>query len=236
MSGSTEHIQLFQEQIRCLATALRCEFALIGVLDQPGRRVDPIAVLDQDEPGQFAYDIGGTPCAITLRDGPFVVRSGVSERFPDDQTIVHLQSQAYLSYPFQDPVTGRAGLIAGLRRTPLDEHADVLPILSAFAESVTTARLAQITNEDNAQLGHALDTAGVGFAVVSRDGVFIRGNARARAYFGVRGDGSLVLTEPCGTPRGYRLLCAAVRAHTRWAGRFEAPAFCGLPGLIGTGP
>lgn len=228
MSGSAQHAALYRELIRCLATALRSDFALIGIVDETGKRVVPIAVLDEDDPNRFAYDTKETPCEIALREGPLIIRSGVTARFPTDKILTQLGAQAYLAHPFEDPITGRSGIIAAIRRAPIENEDEIGPILSAFVESILTARLAQIMHADNVQLSLALDSAEVGFAVVDRSGVFVRGNERARSFFRPRDDGSHVLSPPCGVKDSFRHLLGAIAGRRRWSGRFEMPNSCDL--------
>ncbi len=143
MTGRPHHHSLYDEQIRCLAKVMRCEFALIGVLDESGRRIVPFSALDRRDPETLAYDIAGTPCRVTLEQGSLFIPGGVRRRFPEDHQLNEFGVDAYAGISFTDPLTGRAGILAVLMREIVCGEEETLAVLGAFAECIKTAREAE---------------------------------------------------------------------------------------------
>ncbi len=145
--GKPHHHGLYVEQIRCLATVLKCEFAVIGVADESGTRVVPFAVLDSRKPEDMAYDIAGSPCEKTLDEGYLFIPNGLVHRFPDDPILEQFDVDAYAGMAFVDPLTGRPGMLAVLMREPVCGEAETRSVLGAFVECIKTAREAEILQE-----------------------------------------------------------------------------------------
>ncbi|HHN78608.1 MAG TPA: hypothetical protein ENK11_08065, partial [Phycisphaerales bacterium] len=144
MNGRPHHHGLYDELIRCLAKVMRCEFAVIGVLDESGTRVVPFSVLDRHDPEAMTYDIAGTPCEVTLEQGSLFVRGEIRFRFPEDHHLREFDADAYAGVTFTDPMTGRAGLLAVLMREIVCGEEETISVLGAFAECIKTAREAEL--------------------------------------------------------------------------------------------
>lgn len=215
--GSPEALQ---QLVHCLAAALGFDFALVGVREGDGVRVSSLACSLDGGPGDLSYRISGSPCALTVSRGEYVVLDDAAGRFPDDQDLVKFGIRSYVGARFIDPVTGREALVAGMSRLPVEDCERALIIVRTFAASAAAMRQVEVSNANDALVREALSSSGQGFMVVEADGRIVRTSHEASTLLPGRGGDGLRERLGC---EGDGALAALARGRA-WSGRLRTAA------------
>jgi len=126
---------LVQALTRYLATILKVDIALIGVIEGDGddRRVRTIGRYgDGVYLENFTYPLSTTPCQTVL-DGFRCYPSGVREAFPNSHGLGPARIEGYAGFPLRGSEGQLLGVIAVLSRTPLENEALIESVLRIFA-------------------------------------------------------------------------------------------------------
>ncbi|RPH64423.1 MAG: PAS domain S-box protein, partial [Burkholderiales bacterium] len=126
---------LVQALTRYLATILKVDIALIGVIEGEGdgRVVRTIARWgDGVYLENFTYPLTTTPCQTVL-EGFRLYPSRVREAFPDSHGLGPARIEAYAGYPLRGSDGSLLGVIAVLSRSPLEDEALIESVLKIFA-------------------------------------------------------------------------------------------------------
>jgi len=181
-----------RDLLRIIAEGIRqahgFDVALIGLTAEDGTCVDTLATDDEGPARSMRYELAGAPCERTIFDGHCVVTDRVQDRFPRDEVLVELQARSYLGVRFDDPMTGRPGLIVGISARPMVPHATgpLLQSFHTFAECVETARANSLQRDRLSELTTALDAASDGVLIFEPDTLrFCYGNEAANTLVGL---------------------------------------------------
>lgn len=97
-------------------------------------RLNLIAAYTREEFIQpFEYDLFQTPCERALRDGTYMIKSGVCEQFPHDELLAKLQVDGYVGISLKRPSGSTLGLIATLFKEPIENVDEILSLSKIFA-------------------------------------------------------------------------------------------------------
>jgi len=180
---------LLEQLAHCLAAALGFEFALVGLVTEDGAGVTSLATVVDGRPGAFEYRLLGTPCARTLALGHHVVDRDVVGSYPDDQDLVCFGACSYAGARFEDPVTGRPGLVVGLSRSALERPAHAEAVVRTFAASAQAARTAQMAVLTGALAKAAIEGTDQGYLLVDGAGTVVFENEAAQRMLPRRSGG-----------------------------------------------
>jgi len=126
---------LVQALTRYLATILRTDQALIGVLEgeEDERRVRTIGLYgDGVYLENYEYRLQSTPCRTVL-DGFRCYPTNVRDQFPDSRVLRKANIDSYAGYPLRGSDGRLLGVIAVLSRRPLEDEALIESVLEIFA-------------------------------------------------------------------------------------------------------
>jgi len=120
---------------RYLATILKVDLALIGVIEGEGdERV--VRTIGRFGDGVYrendSYLLNTTPCQTVL-EGFRCYRSNVREAFPQERTLGPARIESYAGYPLRGADGRLLGVIAVLSRTPMEDEMLVESVLKIFA-------------------------------------------------------------------------------------------------------
>jgi PAS domain S-box-containing protein len=120
---------------RYLATILKVDLALIGVIEGEGdERV--VRTIGRFGDGVYkeneSFLLSTTPCRTVL-DGFRCYRSRVREAFPEEKTLGPAGFESYAGYPLRGDDGRLLGVIAVLSRSPIEDESLVESVLKIFA-------------------------------------------------------------------------------------------------------
>ena len=141
---------------QCIQQAIPESFVFIGVRNEVGDGVDVVANAGLELP---RYELSGTPCEVVLERGELFVPTGLCAAFPNDEDLVEMGADAYIGASFEDPLTGRPGLIAVVSRAPIDQARTGVALIHTFADCVRESRRAAQQQQRSEELNEALDAA-----------------------------------------------------------------------------
>jgi len=102
----------FHSLVRHLTMALRCDYALLGVLDPDQKSVTTLAVCRRGETVEnFSYRLEGTPCDNVMKSGLCVYPRDVAKLFPHDLLLREMGVAAYLGAPVRDGQGSPIGIL-----------------------------------------------------------------------------------------------------------------------------
>ncbi|MGI0495370.1 PAS domain S-box protein [Alkalinema pantanalense CENA528] len=137
-SASTGN-EFFRSCVKFLAEALQMPFAFITeFIDETRSRARMLAVwAGEDFAPNFEYDLTGTPCAITAKDGFARFPKSLQTLFPEDQDLGTWGVDSYLSIALVDSHGHWLGTMGVLHTQPMDEQDQIQEsILRIFAARV----------------------------------------------------------------------------------------------------
>jgi len=121
----------FRSLTRHVASAL--EVALVFVAEHRGEKARSLAIYkDGDFVDDFEWALAGTPCAQVAAGEEVVVRSGVQERYPEDQLLKDEGIQSYIGIPMTDPSGRIIGHLGVLDTSSLVNPELLLTVLKTF--------------------------------------------------------------------------------------------------------
>jgi PAS domain S-box-containing protein len=174
--------ELLQQLVHCLAAALGFEFALVGIVEAEGSQVSTLVDTQSGPGGSTTYPLFGTPCSDTLVKGVHVVADGVALRYANDSQLTDFGARSYAGARFDDPLTGRAGLVVAISRAPIEDATRAAEIVRTFANSARAARTAQSAVLAGVIADEALRGTGQAFVVATKDGRIDRESPTAPAF------------------------------------------------------
>jgi PAS domain S-box-containing protein len=174
--------ELLHQLVHCLAAALGFEFALIGIVDAEGTHVATLVDTQSGPGGSTRYELLGTPCSDTLANGVNVVADDVALRYASDRQLTDFGARSYAGARFEDPLTGRAGLVVAMSRTPIEDSTRTADIVRTFANSARAARAAQSAVLAGVIADEALRGTGQAFVVATKDGRIDSESPTARTF------------------------------------------------------
>lgn len=115
--------EFFRSCVKFLAEALRMPFAFITeFIDETRSRARMLAVwAGKDFAENFEYDLAGTPCAVTVREGFARFPHSLQTRFPEDHDLTVWGVESYLSITLVDSQGRLLGTMGVLGTQPLNE-------------------------------------------------------------------------------------------------------------------
>ncbi|MCL4183270.1 MAG: PAS domain S-box protein [Burkholderiaceae bacterium] len=130
---------LVQGLTRYLATILKADLALIGVIegDDEARTVRTIGCYSYDGGDgiyldNFSYSLDSTPCRTAL-DGFRLYPHRVYEAFPRSRWLAESRIESYAGYPLRGSDGRLLGVIAVLSRSPMENETLIESVLRIFA-------------------------------------------------------------------------------------------------------
>ena len=84
----------------------------------------------------FVYNLDGTPCANTIRDGVCVHKSNVAEQYPRDQDLIDLNICSYAGTSMHGSNGATLGVIVAMWCNPLPDTGFVTGLLNHFRQRV----------------------------------------------------------------------------------------------------
>jgi transcriptional regulator with GAF, ATPase, and Fis domain len=127
--------RFFHQLVRHLARALGTKCAWVTEWLPQERRLRALAFwVDDEDQGDYEYDVAGTPCEPVVEDREFVhLPERVLELYPDDPDLPPLGAVSYLGVPLMDIDGHVLGHLAVLHDEPLPEDPHIRGIFEIFA-------------------------------------------------------------------------------------------------------
>ncbi len=127
--------EFFRSLVRHLASGLRVRCALVTeCLDQPRRRVRPLAVWRGDDLGETGeYDVALTPCEEVLAGSVRHWRGNLPRVYPAHGEVFGFEAESYLGVPLHSSSGQVIGHLAILDDKPMDEDEQAIAVLKIFA-------------------------------------------------------------------------------------------------------
>jgi len=125
----------FEALARSLAEALNVRHVIVARVEGPKNEYARSLALWSNGrlQSEMVYKLEGTPCqAVAAREVCFF-KTGVSQRFPEDVTLVDLKIDSYLGVPIFDSKQQVVGLLSAFHDGPIDEDMQPATILRIFA-------------------------------------------------------------------------------------------------------
>lgn len=131
--------EFFRSLTGHLADVLDADMVSIAEpIDATGQHIRTIAFMcDGAIVDDVEYELAGTPCEFTMRDGEYVCARGVREAFPSDVFITENRIEAYIGKALRDAAGGTLGTLWVLFRHPVERPEQALALLRIFAQRVS---------------------------------------------------------------------------------------------------
>lgn len=127
--------EFFEALARALAEALNVSHVIVARVEGPANEHARSLALWSNgrlQP-EMVYNLEGTPCqSVAAREVCFF-KTGVSQSFPDDRTLVDLKIDSYLGVPIFDSKQKVVGLLSAFHDGPINEDMQPATILRIFA-------------------------------------------------------------------------------------------------------
>jgi len=173
----------YRSVVTNLASLLECDGAFIArrLPDSSGRFQVVAAIEDGEVSGPHAFDPAGRPCAEPLDGRPYLVATGLRDRYPRDAHFAAKGYDSYLAVPIFDHRGAAIGNVAVVSRHRLIHPASIESLLSIFAVAVS----AEMTRERGARRFHDLvEFASDSIVMVDQKGVIALVNRQTEELFG----------------------------------------------------
>ncbi|MEO0649566.1 MAG: ATP-binding protein [Planctomycetota bacterium] len=177
------------ELVRSLATLGGFDLALIGTVSEAGGRVDSQASVQGHDPQPLSYDIARTPCEWTIKGRAYAIADRATERYPQDAELVELGLEGYAGVAFDDPLTGRTGIVVVATAEPIERPSELVETLRTFAHAVCAARQAEAAAVDQAIVNEVVSTLPKAMVILDSDERVLQVNAMGVALLGVERQG-----------------------------------------------
>jgi two-component system cell cycle sensor histidine kinase/response regulator CckA len=218
---------LFKTVVVNLAKSLGVSYAMIGELDEkdPGK-IRMLARWPDGQPGELAdYELLGTPCEQTIRDGIFSQSVDVVRDFPDDRALESLAIKCYLGVRMVDSRGKPLGLVVIMHNDEKEELLDYTAIICVVADRVAAEIERMRSEEIREQLAAAINQAAEAVMVTDHTGTIQYINSAYERMTGYTCDDILHFNprhKKAGDPTNafYDRLGKTIAAGTAWSGRF----------------
>jgi diguanylate cyclase (GGDEF)-like protein/PAS domain S-box-containing protein len=165
----------FRNLVRALAEAFDARVVFLGLLDPPAReRLDSLAVWDRhDLQPRLSCPVPGSPHAIALARGGYLVAERVRRYFPNDPILERLAAEGYLGAPLVDTAGERLGVLAVVDDRPLPKWKlelaqALLPVFAARASAEIERRRIEAALIDQKERAE-VTLHSIGDAVITTD-------------------------------------------------------------------
>ncbi|WP_435104157.1 EAL domain-containing protein [Arhodomonas sp. AD133] len=218
----------FQMLVECLGEALGATLVHIAEVANGDASTTATVITgwSRDErPETGDYRLTGTPCEHTVRHDLCVIPRQVTEAFPEDTDLVHLDAEAYVGIRLRDSSDRATGLLIAVFDRPLEAPDEARSLMQIFAARAAS-ELERIHGEQRLRLAAAvLENAGEGILVADDDGAILESNPAYRRMTGQAAtsiEGAPLLPTLCGgsQPVIARLADALAR-DGRWEGEID---------------
>ncbi len=125
----------FHKLTRNIAEALEVKIAFVVECDtdDSGRALLVCAWNGEAYEENITYDLAGTPCELVNDNEPCIIKTGVQERYPDDQWMINHNADSYYAIPLLDAAGKRIGHMGVIDTAPLPDDPDIESIVRTFA-------------------------------------------------------------------------------------------------------
>ena len=122
VSGA-EGPQVLEELARYAGAILHADAAMIAVYDEarPGHMRTLAACMDGQPLDNFSYPLEGSPCALVVGRSFYFLAGEARNTYPADSMFVSLGFDSYAAFPLNDSAGHALGLIAVMRRLPMND-------------------------------------------------------------------------------------------------------------------
>jgi|GEM_PF-2746490 len=138
----------FESLVEYIATTLKVELVMVGVLTTPEKITTLAWWLDENIQKNLEYDLENTPCANVLDKQVCFYPDKLQERFPLDLVLGEIGAESYLGVPLLNIEDEVIGLIAVISRKPMPKiplTEDILQIFAAKAAAEIERRNALVS-------------------------------------------------------------------------------------------
>jgi PAS domain S-box-containing protein len=125
--------EYFNLLVRYVARALGASTAFVGELIGEGRICTAAVVTDGVLGENFEYDLAETPCRMVVGTRLCLYPRDVQQEFPTDVILRDLDAESYIGVPLFDSSHQPLGLLAAVKRTPIENPAFAEYIMRIFA-------------------------------------------------------------------------------------------------------
>ncbi len=126
--------EVFEAIARYMTRSLGADFAFVSRVNADGQSLTTLALYYGGKLHSNAtYQIMGTACQEVLGKAFYWVPSGLSQRYPNDQTLLAFGVDSYAGYPLFSSDGRPLGLIAAGRCGPLEDRGRLESVLRIFS-------------------------------------------------------------------------------------------------------
>lgn len=134
--------EFYKRLVKELADAfeLKCVFLVEHqIINQEVRKCRTIgACVDGEVISDFEYEIANTPCENATGTEPYIIHSGVTAQYPEDQYLVDHQIESYFSLPMIDRNGKIQGHLILLGDRPIYENLCEIPAIKSYTFRAVT--------------------------------------------------------------------------------------------------
>jgi diguanylate cyclase (GGDEF)-like protein/PAS domain S-box-containing protein len=176
--------------VQTLCENFELDYAIIGRWKEDQEtHLDTLAVYGDHKPLEnFIYELTGTPCEVTKKQGYCCIAENAQTLFPQVQTLVSREIEGYLSVSLTDTHKQSIGALIILTHQPLKQIKLIKSVLQIFAYRVASEleRKSIIQNLiDEVSINQALlDSAPALMFMIDQEGRFLRWNRYYLTKFG----------------------------------------------------
>ncbi len=168
--------KFFESAVKHFIKILEADYAHIGEIKTIGAKsvVRTLAYCENGKLGSnFEYDLAGAPCEKAAINGVCSYSEGVSELFPEHESLKHKDIEAYVGICLYDSQDRPIGILVATYKRPLENLEFAETVLKIFA-SRAAAEIERLENEKalkerEATLSTLLQAAPIGIGQVTGD-------------------------------------------------------------------
>lgn len=179
----------FEHLVSTLARQLGFDIFYVGEYEPgPPRRIRTLATFgDGQLQPELTYELPRSPCDVTLRESVLVIPHGTRKRFPNDPLLERFQVDGYIGMALRNSRDEIAGIMVGIRHTPIENPeltARILHVFAAWASLELERRHIDHELHDNLSRYSALFNMAGNAIFIMQGEQFIDCNQRTLRMFG----------------------------------------------------
>jgi PAS domain S-box-containing protein len=147
--------EFFVSLVQAIAQALSVDYVFL--VELTGESMTTLAIYSQGKlQSNVAYGLENTPCECVLKRGSFICKSGVQQRFPNDQHLLAMAAESYVGIALLDQKGETLGNLFVINKQPMENIQSILSVLGIFSTRAAAELERQRANKQLEKLNQDL--------------------------------------------------------------------------------